>query len=563
MTETRVNGDLGGEWGGYQLVAELGHGGMADVFLVVMRGLHGFSKLQVLKRLRASLADDPEFVAMLVEEARLAARLNHPNIVQTNSAGEYNGRPFLTMEYLDGQPLHRLLRRARTDNANVLAQTTLYGVIADVLGGLHHAHELTDFDGSPLRVVHRDVSPQNVFVTYDGQVKVVDFGIAKAAGRMTENTRAGVIKGKLAYMSPEQARGAEVDRRTDVFAVGVMLWEIATGARMWHGLDDFGILNRLLSGEVPRSPIVLAPDTPPEIDAICQRALAVRPEDRYATAADMQSDLEAFLAKIRARLPLPRLGAQVATLFHKERAEARALVEARLSAITIGGVPPPMNASECAPLAAEDATKDVLSGVSTGRRDVPREAPHRARTTAAVAAVAAVLGIVGLSIARRPAVTATAHAETTQVIAPSAPEEVKLVLVAEPATASFVIDDGKPLTNPAMVAFPRDGRAHRLVISAPGYEPVTRERVFEANERLEFALTVTPSAGGGSPTVVAPSAAAASASSLSKGREAAAPSATQGPFMTITRGTPSRGHTLVKLDDDPYGDQKARRDRAP
>src|SRR5690606_26496300 len=194
---TELGTDLGSRvFGKFRLVAHLGHGGMAEVFLAAARGPDetGFSKLQVLKLLRPDLADEREFVDMLLDEARLAAQLNHPNVVQTLEAGCVDRRYFIAMEYLDGQPWYRVLRRARKRHGK-LRPALAYHVISEVLAGLHHAHELRDFYGDPLDVVHRDISPPNVFVTYDGQVKVMDFGIAKARGRIT-STSTGVLKGK-------------------------------------------------------------------------------------------------------------------------------------------------------------------------------------------------------------------------------------------------------------------------------------------------------------------------------------------------------------------------------
>src|SRR5450432_1495059 len=201
-------------FGKYRLIAELGQGGMADVFLAMVAGPagSGFSKLTVVKRLRQNLVEDPEFVAMLVDEARIAARLNHPNVVQTNEVGEVDNQFFIAMEYLDGQPLHRIQQRAMRarkkakeggSGEHTLASAAEdpfpkqleYWVILNVLEGLHHAHELADYDGTPLQIVHRDVTPHNVFVTYEGQVKVVDFGIAKSVGRAAE-TQHGTVKGK-------------------------------------------------------------------------------------------------------------------------------------------------------------------------------------------------------------------------------------------------------------------------------------------------------------------------------------------------------------------------------
>ena len=317
--------------GKYRLVAELGHGGMADVFLAVDMGPAGlgFSKLVVIKRLRKDLADDPDFVAMLVDEARIAARLNHPNIVQTIEIGEANGQYFLAMEYLDGQPLRRVANRA--NGSGGMPQSMHYGMLAEVLAGLHHAHELADYDGTPLRVVHRDVTPHNVLVTYDGQVKVVDFGIAKAVGRASE-TRHGMIKGKAAYMAPEQARAGPVDRRADIYSVGVMLWEAATRKRMWgHAIDEGEVIRSLVRGKIPASPQSIDPTSSEAIDAMCVRALAVNPDDRYATAANLEAELSAFLVQSGDRPSDREVGRYVSELFAETRRDARKIIESQLS----------------------------------------------------------------------------------------------------------------------------------------------------------------------------------------------------------------------------------------
>jgi eukaryotic-like serine/threonine-protein kinase len=207
--------------GSYRLLAPLGQGGMAAVHLAVKRGPAGFNKLVVVKQILPKYATEPEMVSMFLDEARLAARLNHPNLVQTNEVGVAGGQHFLAMEYLDGQPLNRILQRLSAHDGLPLA--VHLQVIAEILGGLHHAHELADYDGSSLGVVHGDVNPQNVFVTYDGLVKVIDFGVATARTALTK-ARPGIIKGKPSYMSPEQLTAERLDRRADIFAVGVMLW---------------------------------------------------------------------------------------------------------------------------------------------------------------------------------------------------------------------------------------------------------------------------------------------------------------------------------------------------
>ena len=299
---------------------------MADVFLAAVEGPvgWGFTKLAVVKMLRRHLAEDPEFVSMLLDEARITARLAHRNVVQLFEFGHIDDQYFLAIEHLEGQPLHRIERRAARGAVDVPRQL-YYAVVSDVLAGLHHAHELADYDGTPLKIVHRDVTPHNVFVTYDGTVKVVDFGIAKAIGRATV-TQHGIVKGKVRYMAPEQAAGDEVDRRTDIFAAGVMLWGAATGTKFWADRDDVAVMDRLCCGDYPASPRELCPDVPEEIDMICRRALAFRREDRYATAAEMRADLEAFLGSgsVEAR---KELASTMKQLFVPERAALRAVLE--------------------------------------------------------------------------------------------------------------------------------------------------------------------------------------------------------------------------------------------
>ena len=315
--------------GSYRFIAELGHGGMADVYLAAVEGPtgSGFTKLAVVKLLRSGHADDPDFVSMLMDEARVTARLAHPNVVQLIEVGHAENRYFLAMEFLEGQPLHRVARRVQLTNdaGGDIPREVFYSAVSDVLAGLHYAHELADYDGTPLHVVHRDVTPHNVFVTYDGVVKVVDFGIAKSTGRLTQ-TQHGVVKGKIRYMSPEQASCRDVDRRTDVFAAGVMLWNLATGSKLWGERTDAEVAQGLFKGDYPSSPRELCPDVPVEIDAICRKALAWKREDRYETAAAMRADLEAFLAG-RSGEARKKLAAAMKEIFTSERAKLRKVLE--------------------------------------------------------------------------------------------------------------------------------------------------------------------------------------------------------------------------------------------
>jgi len=299
---------------------------MAIVYLAASLGPRGFSKLVVVKELKDEFSTDTEFTTMFVDEARLAARLNHPNIVQTYEVEEQQNHFFIVMEYLEGQPLSQV--RSRLARLGAQLRDHQVRVLCNVLDALHHAHELADYGGTPLNVVHRDVSPHNVIITYAGDTKLVDFGIAKAADSSSQ-TRTGVIKGKLAYMAPEQAFGKAVDRRADVFSVGVILWEAITGRRMWKGNAEGAIAHRLSSGDIPKIGDYV-PEAPLHLKAICERALATRLEERYASALAMRQDLEGYLASIPYR-PIARdFGGLVSQGFNDERTRLKALIEQQM-----------------------------------------------------------------------------------------------------------------------------------------------------------------------------------------------------------------------------------------
>jgi len=309
----------------YEPVAQIGRGGMAEVLLTMVNAGGGVWRLEVLKRIWPELATDPDFVTMFLDEARLSLRLNHPNVVQTYEVLTGDGELAIAMEYLDGQPLTRILNRLLRDS-NDLGLPLRLRILTRVLAGLEHAHTLTDIDGSPLGVVHRDVSPQNVFVTYDGQVKLVDFGVAKTLAA-SHHTRPGAIKGKLAYMAPEQLQCATIDRRSDIFAVGVMLWEMLAARRMWHRMTEVDIVAHLAAGRpMPALPVPSDGSLPAGLDAICARALDVDPERRYQTAADLEMELEGVLVGA-ADSHSRSLGKVVSMAFAAERAERQAVIE--------------------------------------------------------------------------------------------------------------------------------------------------------------------------------------------------------------------------------------------
>jgi serine/threonine protein kinase/ABC-type branched-subunit amino acid transport system substrate-binding protein len=316
--------------GKYRLLATLGEGGMANVYLAVAQGPAGFSKLVVLKVMRATLAKDPELVALFLEEARLAARLSHPHVVQTNEVGEADGAYFLAMEYLDGQSLSSIVEGGKKMPLDMHLR-----VLADALAGLEYAHGLTDFDGSALHLIHRDVSPQNVFVTYDGRILLLDFGIAKVVGRSVQ-TETGVLRGKLSYMAPEQLAGDAFDQRVDLYAMGVMIWEAATGKHLRAGTGQASILHKALNEDAP-NPRTLAPGLPEALERICTRALSRDPEKRYQSARSLRIDLEDYLRdkNVTAR----DVGQWVARTFDDQRASIRAIIEKQLSPAASGSLP--------------------------------------------------------------------------------------------------------------------------------------------------------------------------------------------------------------------------------
>ena len=310
-------------YGPYVLVRKLAEGGMAEIFLAKLLGADGFERNVVIKRMLPHLTNNPDFVEMFRDAARLAAKLAHPNIVQIQELGFAEGCYYICMEYLAGEDFSTTLRLAGRKRHYVPLPVVLR-VLIDAARGLHFAHEFTNEAGQPLNVVHRDVSPSNLYLTYQGQVKVLDFGIAKAESRLV-NTRTGVVKGKYMYMAPEQARGKEVDRRADVFALGVSLYEALTHVRPFSRENDLAVLNALLQGEL-KPPRELRPDLPEELEAILLKAMAFKPEDRYPTAEAFADALETFLSEHLSGSGAMPLGAFLKGHFGEERFTERSRI---------------------------------------------------------------------------------------------------------------------------------------------------------------------------------------------------------------------------------------------
>jgi serine/threonine protein kinase len=276
--------------GRYALHDEVASGGMAAVHLGRLLGPVGFARTVAIKRLHPQFAKDPSFVAMFLDEARLASRIRHPNVVPTLDVVSLEDELFLVMEYVHGDSLARLQRYARARGEHIPIEVAV-GVISHALHGLHAAHEAKSERGTPLEIVHRDVSPQNILVGTDGIGRVLDFGIAKASSRL-QITLEGQLKGKLAYMAPEQLEHQDVDRRVDVWATAIVLWESLAGRRLFNGDHPARVMKAVLNDAIPK-PSEIAADVPADLDAVVMKGLARDPNERWASARDMAVALEA------------------------------------------------------------------------------------------------------------------------------------------------------------------------------------------------------------------------------------------------------------------------------
>ena len=530
MAAPRLRDD-GIPFGSYTLIKRVARGGMAEVFLARQRGVEGFEREVALKRILPHLVESPEFVDMFVEEARVAARLRHPNIAHIYDFGKVDDSPFIVMEFVEGIDGAKLLDEAIR---SPLPCEHLARIAADVCAGLHHAHSLRGPDGKVLGLVHRDVSPQNVLIGLDGQVKLVDFGIAKAAARV-QRTRPGVVRGKFAYMSPEQCQGRELDGRSDVFNLGIILWEWLAGTTAFHRDDPVEAGKDITSGNL--TPLrEHRPDVPEALDKIVKRALAVDRDQRYPTASAMQLELEAFLRDSHSASNAILLGQFVRARFRGDRSESKVTPAPQpagrgtvpVGAVAAAGTQPVERAAGTQPSTRprtstskgqsksavevdETAETKVVSNPSlllarkSGERRVvlPTALVQKARPAAPGRAPWIVAGVLLMVAAAGLAVLL----EQRKRSRPGLPRAASLELRSEPAGARVVVDGVQHSEVTPFVLGRLGAGPHTVALSLEGYVGVTRAVDLAAGEvrTLDIALAPTaPVVTRAPPVVVTP-----------------------------------------------------------
>jgi serine/threonine-protein kinase len=368
---------------------------MASVYLARAGGVPGFEKLVALKRIHPHLADEKDYIEMFLDEARIASRITHPNVCSVFDFGEADGEYFIAMEYLVGEPLSRVHRRvvANADQrSSALLPARMAAVIAQACEGLHAAHELQDAEGESLHVVHRDVSAENLFVTYSGATQVVDFGIAHARQRV-HHTEAGQVKGTFPYMAPEQMTAAVVDRRVDVWALGAVLWELLTLQRLFLRDTDVNTMYAVLSGEI-RPPSDHRSDVPAELDEIVLKALQRSPDERWQSARQMGKALRRFLANQEELVGPAEIADWMAELFPNGESRKRQLMEiARTTNASVESDPPRRSQDK-------SGRRGTQIPPTSGRR-MPAAPPLPASLLVMVIGVATVLTVVALDWLRQ------------------------------------------------------------------------------------------------------------------------------------------------------------------
>ncbi len=454
--------ELGSSASSFQILARLAKGGMAELFLARATSAAGVARFVVLKRVLRERAHDFRFLQMFLEEARLAAQLQHPNIAQVYEVGRLGDSYFFTMEYVHGESVRAVLQRS-TQAQRPVPLACVLSIVAGAAAGLHHAHDRIGIDGKPLGIVHRDVSPSNLMVGYEGHVKVVDFGVAKATA--SENlTSSGTVKGKISYLSPEQAIGKPLDRRSDVFSLGIVFWELLTGQRLYKRDSDF-LAMRAIVDDPPRPPSSLRSDVPGAIDAVVLRALAKDPAERYQTAHELHEAIELAAQTIGSSITSAVLARYLLDLFGPRPEPWRALHRhTLLSSVTLTAQPiPPKHA-----LPETSAADAQLSSVVDLRTAATVDDRRTARYV-----------VVDASGVERPLPPVRAFRPLWLIVPAIAIGAVAAIVIAFSsdvplaATARVEIADAAPALDAAPIAIARDAAIERVVIDAA---PVARDK---------------------------------------------------------------------------------------
>ena len=455
----------GGKIGRYELTAEIASGGMGRVYLARARGPAGFEKLVALKCIHPELSTEQSFIDMFFDEARIAARIDHPNVCRVFDFGEADGRYFIAMEYMVGEPVTKIARKLASQPESTESDEIVAHIVAEAAEGLHAAHELQDENGKPLDVVHRDVSPQNLFVTYDGSVRVVDFGIASAQGRL-HRTSTGSVKGKLAYMAPEQMRREPADRRVDVWALGVVLWELLARKRLFRGANELEVMLAVLNDAVPL-PSTVRPSIDPLLEKIVMKALAKDLGERYATARELSSALNHWVVGRGVVVGMAEIAAFMSGAFVAERAARFELVDrARRETSSSVDIAPPGEGE----IPIHTVTRETVSSGASRRA-------RAARLRAPLAASAVVLVLGGAFGAWRVmSPPAEPNREPREVALPQTPtpppvtpEPAVVVAPPSPPVAPVEVEPAHP-TPPEVHRRPRPPAATtgRLHVETPG-----------------------------------------------------------------------------------------------
>jgi serine/threonine-protein kinase len=495
--------------GRYDVIYPLAQGGMASVHVGRLSGMAGFEKLVAIKVIHQHLAGDDAFVKMFLDEARLAARIHHPNIGEVIEVGEDSGLYFMVCELIVGQSLRNVFRQARARGEKV-PHPACADIAARICQGLHEAHDLKDAKGDPCNLVHRDVSPRNVLVSYNGFVKLIDFGIAWAHGRMS-HTDAGTVKGKLGFMPPEQIKGEQLDRRSDIFSLGVVLYLMLAGKHPFPGKSDAERMHKILHGEyVPLRKI--DPDIDPALEQIVVRAMAVSPDARFDTCAEMSREL---MARVHAVADPPgswdssaEIGGLMHRLFEDELVEHRELIrvaaeQAAENEVDSGITPVGMGSASAGSASHTDLT------VAGTPQSMQMRSPQRRRRliglgiaggAIVLAALAVILGVLGsagddLRAADEPPGPASAVAaqpEPAPTAADEDPGTIRIVFDIKPQDAVITVD-GKPLGEGLSdITLPADGEPRAVAISAEGYLPVEEVVIADVNQKISRRLEPVP-----------------------------------------------------------------------